>query len=97
MNIYVGNLAYSMNDDELANVFAEFGKVDAARIIMDRDSGRSKGFGFVEMSDNAAANSAIEGLNGKDLNGRKLVVNEARPREERPRREGGFRGGRGGY
>lgn len=94
MNIYVGNLAYAVNDDELAKIFSEFGSVDAARIVMDRDSGRSKGFGFVEMSDAAAANAAIEALNGKDLNGRKVVVNEARPREDRPRREGGFRGGR---
>ncbi|MDD4817919.1 MAG: RNA-binding protein [Victivallaceae bacterium] len=91
MNIYVGNLAYAVTDEDLANYFAEFGTVDAARIVMDRDSGRSKGFGFVEMSDANAANAAIEALNGKELNGRKIVVNEARPREERPRREGGFR------
>lgn len=93
MNIYVGNLAYAMKDDELAAVFGEYGKVDAARIIMDRETGRSKGFGFVEMSDASEANAAIEALNGKELNGRKVVVNEARP----PRRDGGFRGNRGGY
>ncbi|MEA4862092.1 MAG: RNA recognition motif domain-containing protein [Victivallaceae bacterium] len=93
MNIYVGNLAYAVSDDDLKTVFEEFGAVDAARVVMDRDSGRSKGFGFVEMSDSAAANSAIEALNGRELNGRKVVVNEARPREERPRRDGGYRGG----
>ena len=94
MNIYVGNLAYTVADDDLKKVFEEFGAVDAARVVMDRDSGRSKGFGFVEMSDTSAANAAIEALNGKDLNGRKVVVNEARPREERPRRDGGYRGNR---
>ncbi len=94
MNIYVGNLAYAVSDDDLKRLFEEFGAVDAARVVMDRDSGRSKGFGFVEMSDTAAANAAIEAMNGKDLNGRKVVVNEARPREERPpRRDGGYRGG----
>lgn len=98
MNIYVGNLAYAMKDDELAAVFGEYGKVDAARIIMDRETGRSKGFGFVEMSDASEANAAIGALNGKELNGRKVVVNEARPKEARPpRRDGGFRGNRGGY
>jgi len=94
MNIYVGNLAYAVSDDDLKRLFEEFGAVDAARVVMDRDSGRSKGFGFVEMSDSAAANAAIEAMNGKDLNGRKVVANEARPREERPRRDGGgYRGG----
>ncbi len=99
MNIYVGNLTYATTNEELASTFAEFGTVDAARVVIDRESGRSKGFGFVEMSDNAAANNAIEALNGKELNGRRILVNEARPREERPpRREGGgFRGGRGGF
>lgn len=97
MNIYVGNLAYTVSDDDLKRVFEEFGAVDAARVVMDRDSGRSKGFGFVEMSDVSGANAAIETLNGKELNGRKVVVNEARPREERPRRDGGRDGGyRGG-
>ncbi len=96
MNIYVGNLAYAMRDDELAGIFGEYGKVDAARIVMDRETGRSKGFGFVEMPDAAEATAAIEALNGKELNGRKAVVNEARPREARPpRREGNFRGNRG--
>ncbi len=97
MNIYVGNLAYSTTNDELANAFAEFGAVDAARVVMDRETNRSKGFGFVEMPNANEANAAIEGLNGQELNGRRVLVNEARPREERPRREGGFRGGRGGY
>jgi RNA recognition motif-containing protein len=90
MNIYVGNLPYSAGDDELRNAFQEYGTVDSARVIMDRDSGRSKGFGFVEMGNDAEAKAAIEGLNGQDLDGRPLTVNEARPREDRsPRRGGG--------
>ncbi len=96
MNIYVGNLAYATANEDLANIFADFGAVDAARVVMDRETGRSKGFGFVEMANASEANAAIEALNGKEIGGRKLVVNEARPREERPRREGGFRGNRGG-
>ena len=95
MNIYVGNLAYTTDDDQLRSFFEEYGTVDSARVIMDRESGRSKGFGFVEMSDANAANAAIEALNGQDMGGRALTVNEARPREERgPRRGGG--GGFGG-
>ena len=95
MNIYVGNLAYTTDDDQLRSYFEEYGTVDTARVVMDRKSGRSKGFGFVEMSDVTAANAAIEGLNGQDMGGRALTVNEARPREERgPRRGGG--GGFGG-
>jgi len=96
MNLYVGNLAYSMRDDDLNTMFAAHGDVDSARVIMDRASGRSKGFGFVEMSDDEAAKAAIEALNGTDIDGRDIVVNEARPREERPRDSRGPRGG-GGY
>ena len=99
MNIYVGNLPYTTSDDDLRSFFDEYGTVDSARIIMDRESGRSKGFGFVEMSDANEANAAIEALNGRDMGGRALTVNEARPREERgPRRGGGgFGGGGGGF
>lgn len=86
MNIYVGNLSYSTTDQALEELFGEFGEVTSARVISDRDSGRSKGFGFVEMSSQEEANVAIENLNDKDVDGRKLRVNEARPREERPRR-----------
>ncbi len=86
MNIYVGNLAYSVTDNELRDAFAEFGEVSRANVIMDRDTGRSKGFGFVEMPDNAQAEAAINGLNEKQLSGRAIRVNEARPREDRPRR-----------
>jgi RNA recognition motif-containing protein len=95
MNIYVGNLPYSVGDDELRTAFEEYGSVDSARVIMDRDSGRSKGFGFVEMSSDAEATAAIEGLNGQDLDGRPLTVNEARPRADRGPRRGG--GGGGGF
>ena len=91
--LYVGNLSYSIRDDDLQQAFAQFGSVSSAKVMMDRDTGRSKGFGFVEMSSDAEAQSAISGMNGKDLDGRALVVNEARPREERP---GGFGGGGGG-
>ena len=87
MNIYVGNLSYGTDRDELREVFAAFGEVTAARIVTDRESGKSKGFGFVEMANDAEAKSAIEGLNGTEVGGRKVVVNEARPREERPPRE----------
>lgn len=86
MNIYVGNLPYSIDRDQLREIFAAYGEVAAARIVNDRDTGRSKGFGFVEMADNAQAQAAIEALNGSDIGGRKAVVNEARPREERPMR-----------
>jgi len=75
-----------MSEEELKNLFAEFGTVESARIITDRDSGRSKGFGFVEMTDNEAGLAAIENLNGKEINDRELRVNEARPKEDRPRR-----------
>ncbi len=91
--LYVGNLAYSIRDDDLQQAFAQFGTVSSAKVMMDRDTGRSKGFGFVEMGSDAEAQSAINGMNGQALDGRALVVNEARPREERP---GGFRSGGGG-
>ncbi len=86
MNIYVGNLAYGVTDDELRETFSTFGEVERASVIMDRDTGRSKGFGFVEMPDDSQAKAAIEGLNEKDLSGRAIRVNEAKPREDRPRR-----------
>jgi RNA recognition motif. (a.k.a. RRM, RBD, or RNP domain) len=91
--LYVGNLAYGIRDEDLQQAFAQFGTVSSAKVMMDRDTGRSKGFGFVEMGSDAEAQSAINGMNGQALEGRALVVNEARPREERP--GGGF-GGRGG-
>ena len=84
MNIYVGNLAYSVTEDELRQAFAQFGDVTRANVITDKYSGQSKGFGFVEMSDKAAAEEAIAALNGTDLNGRSIKVNEAKPREPRP-------------
>lgn len=86
MNIYVGNLAYTVNDSELEEIFAEFGPVSNAKVITDRDTGRSKGFGFVEMENQNEAEEAIKQLNGKEIGGREIKVNEARPREERPRR-----------
>lgn len=94
--LYVGNLAYSVRDDSLQQAFAEFGNVTSAKVMMDRETGRSKGFGFVEMGSDAEAQAAINGMNGQPLEGRNIVVNEARPREERP---GGFGGGgsRGGF
>ena len=92
--LYVGNLPYSMRDDDLQQHFASFGAVSSAKVMMDRDSGRSKGFGFVEMQSDQAAQAAIRGLHGQRMDGRDIVVNEARPREERP---GGFGGGRRAY
>ena len=83
MNIYVGNLSYSVNDEDIRAAFSEFGTVDSVDIIIDRSTGRSKGFGFVGMSNDAEAKAAIEGLNNKDLDGRSMNVNEARPRTER--------------
>jgi RNA recognition motif-containing protein len=91
--LYVGNLAYSVRDDSLQQAFGEFGTVTSAKVMMDRETGRSKGFGFVEMGSDAEAQAAINGMNGQALEGRAIVVNEARPREERP---GGFGGGGGG-
>lgn len=93
MNIYVGNLPFEVDDGELEKMFTEYGEVTSARVIQDRESGRSRGFGFVEMADNTQAEAAIQALNGKDNNGRPLTVNEAKPREDR--RGGG--GGGGGY
>ena len=91
--LYVGNLAYSVRDDSLQQAFGQFGTVSSAKVMMDRDTGRSKGFGFVEMGSDAEAQAAINGMNGQSLEGRAIVVNEARPREDRP---GGFGGGGGG-
>lgn len=91
--LYVGNLSYNVRDDDLQQTFAQFGTVSSAKVMMDRETGRSKGFGFVEMGSDAEAQSAINGMNGQQMDGRALVVNEARPREERP---GGFGGGGGG-
>lgn len=90
--LYVGNLAYSVRDESLQAAFAQFGTVTSAKVMMDRETGRSKGFGFVEMSSSAEAQAAINAMNGQQLEGRAIVVNEARPREERP---GGFGGGGG--
>ncbi len=95
--LYVGNLAYSVRDDSLHQAFSQFGAVTSAKVMMDRDTGRSKGFGFVEMGSDAEAQSAINGMNGQALEGRAIVVNEARPREERPGGFGGGGGSRGGY
>lgn len=91
--LYVGNLSYNVNDESLKALFAQAGTVQSAMIITDKMSGRSKGFGFVEMGSDAEAQAAIDMFNGKDFEGRNLTVNEARPKEERPR--GGFGGGRG--
>jgi cold-inducible RNA-binding protein len=93
--IYVGNLPFSATNESLSELFASFGSVDSSKIVTDRDTGRSKGFGFVEMSDSSAADAAIEKLNGSDFGGRSLTVNEARPMEKREG-GGGFGGGRGG-
>jgi RNA recognition motif-containing protein len=93
--LYVGNLSYNVRDDDLQQAFAQYGTVSSAKVMMDRDTGRSKGFGFVEMGSDPEAQAAINGMNGQALDGRAIVVNEARPREERP---GGFGGGsRGGF
>ena len=96
--LYVGNLAYSVRDDSLQQAFGQFGTVTSAKVMMDRDTGRSKGFGFVEMGSDSEAQAAINGMNGQALEGRAVVVNEARPREDRPGygRSGGGGGG-GGY
>jgi RNA recognition motif-containing protein len=99
MDIYVGNLAYKTTDDDLRTLFSAHGEVTSARVVMDKISGQSKGFGFVEMPDRDAAQKAIDAINGEDCQGRKLRVNESqpKPREERRGGEGGgFRGGRGG-
>ena len=99
MKVYVGNLSFNIDDEKLREIFSKFGDVEEATIIKDKYSGRSKGFGFVTFSDDAAANKAIKEMNDKEVDGRALKVNEARPMEERPpRREGGrgFGGGGGG-
>ena len=93
--LYVGNLSYSIRDNDLEQAFGEFGAVTSAKVMMERETGRSKGFGFVEMGTDAEALAAIEGLNGHTLDGRALTVNEARPMEPRPA-GGGFGGGRSG-
>jgi RNA recognition motif-containing protein len=92
--LYVGNLPYSVRDGDLEQAFGQFGSVTSAKVMMERDTGRSKGFGFVEMGSDEEAQSAISGMNGQPLGGRSVVVNEARPMEERPPRSGG--GGFGG-
>lgn len=97
--LYIGNLSFSVDDQSLGTLFAQFGEVESARIVMDRDSGRSKGFGFVEMSTDSAATTAIEKLNGTDFSGRSINVSEAKPmapKENRGGGRGGFGGGGGG-
>jgi len=94
--LYVGNLAYSVRDESLQSAFGQFGTVTSAKVMMDRETGRSKGFGFVEMGSDAEAQAAINGMNGQPLEGRPIVVNEARPREDRPGGGGGGFGGGGG-
>ena len=96
MNIYVGNLSYEVTEEDLRLAFEPFGQVESATIIKDKHSGQSKGFGFVEMASKAEGQSAIDGLNGKELKGRALNVNEARPRTESRGSGGGYGGGRGG-
>lgn len=96
--LYVGNLPYSFRDEDMQQAFSQFGSVSSAKVMMERDTGRSKGFGFVEMGSDAEAQAAIKGMNGQSVGGRDLVVNEARPMEPRPPRSGGggFGGGGGG-
>ncbi len=101
--LYVGNLPYTVRDEDLQQAFSAYGSVNSAKVMMERDTGRSKGFGFVEMGNDAEAQAAVEGMNGQSLGGRSLVVNEARPMEARPPRSGGGgfggggRSGGGGY
>jgi len=95
--LYVGNLPYSFRDEDMQQAFSQFGNVSSAKVMMERDTGRSKGFGFVEMGSDAEAQAAIKGMNGQNMGGRDLVVNEARPMEARaPRSGGGYGGGGGG-
>jgi len=94
--LYVGNLPYSFRDSDMEQAFSQYGTVSSAKVMMERDTGRSKGFGFVEMGSDAEAQAAIEGMNGQQVGGRGLVVNEARPMEPRAPRSGGFGGGGGG-
>jgi RNA recognition motif-containing protein len=96
MKLYVGNLSFQTSDDDLRDLFAQAGTVQTANVVQDRDTGRSRGFGFVEMSSKEEGEAAIQQFNGKEFNGRNLTVNEARPREDRGGRGGGG-GGRGGY
>ena len=93
--LYVGNLPYTVRDEDLQQSFGQFGAVSSAKVMMERDTGRSKGFGFVEMGSDAEAQAAIGGMNGQSLGGRSITVNEARPMEARPPRTGGFGGGGG--
>ena len=95
-NIYVGNLSFDATEDQVRSMFEAYGPVDRVSIITDRDSGQPRGFAFVEMSDDDSASKAMEALNGSNLAGRNLTVNEARPKADRPRRDGGG-GGRGGF
>jgi RNA recognition motif-containing protein len=94
--LYVGNLSYNVDNAQLEELFSKFGEVRSAEVIQDRDTGRSKGFGFVEMGDDNAAREAIEGLNDREQDGRRLTVNEARPKESRGGGGGGYGGGGGG-
>jgi RNA recognition motif-containing protein len=87
MQIYVGNMSYGTSEEVINGLFSEFGEVSSVKLISDRETGRAKGFGFVTMEDDAAANKAIEELNGKEFDGRTLRINEAKPKEDRPRRE----------
>ena len=100
MNIYVGNLSWSMTDDDLSNLFSQYGTVSSAKILKEKNTGRSKGFGFVEMEDEDAAKTAIATLNESEVQGRKLIVNESQPRPEgsgyKKSGGGGYGGGRGG-
>jgi cold-inducible RNA-binding protein len=96
VKIYVGNLSFNLSEDELKQKFEEFGSVNSVNIIKDRDTGKSKGFGFVEMAEKEAGDSAINEMNGQEYEGRRIIVNEARPRTDRPAggsRDGGSRGG----
>jgi hypothetical protein len=94
--LYVGNLPYQVRDSDLEQAFGQFGQVTSAKVMMERETGRSKGFGFVEMGSDAEAQAAITGMNGQPMGGRSIVVNEARPMEQRPRGFGGSGGGSGG-
>jgi RNA-binding proteins (RRM domain) len=96
MNIFIAGLSFKVNDADLANLFEEYGEITSAKVVMDRNTGRSKGYGFVEMEDNAAAEKAIAELNDAEYDGRRISVSEARPREERPRRDFNGGGNRGG-
>jgi RNA recognition motif-containing protein len=97
LKLYIGNLSYDTTEADLQAAFAAHGEVRSAQVVTDRETGRSRGFGFVEMDDRAQAEAAINALNGAQLRGRTLIVNEARPREDRPRGGSGYGGGGGGY